>query len=152
MRISAEDFRQRYASLSDEALLEVNRDERVEMARVCYDAELAQRGLKAKTAGSAASADPAAPEGEPMAAVAEFRSFNEAGLALSALRSADIPARVENPYQPYSEVSTLRVMVPESLLDVAREILATPLTDEELAAQAEALPPPDDSEEEPPAD
>ena len=43
MQIDPEDFRKHYASLSDQALLELHRNELVEVARDCYDAELARR-------------------------------------------------------------------------------------------------------------
>ena len=47
MKVSAEDFRRQYADLSDEALLDVDRQDLVELARTCYDEELARRQLKA---------------------------------------------------------------------------------------------------------
>lgn len=45
MRIDIEDFRKHYASLSDAALLELNRSELVDAAQKCYDEELARRDL-----------------------------------------------------------------------------------------------------------
>ena len=47
MKVSVEDFRRQYAGLSDEALLDVDRRELVDLARTCYDEELARRQLKA---------------------------------------------------------------------------------------------------------
>ena len=49
MKVSAEDFRRQYAGLSDEALLDVDRRDLVEVARTCYDAELGRRQLKASS-------------------------------------------------------------------------------------------------------
>jgi hypothetical protein len=46
MNIDENDFRRRYAELSDEALLSIPRGELVELARECYDQELARRGLR----------------------------------------------------------------------------------------------------------
>ena len=43
MQLSIENLRRHYASLSDEALREIDRSELVEAARACYDHELAQR-------------------------------------------------------------------------------------------------------------
>jgi hypothetical protein len=43
MKLNIDDLRQHYASLSDEALREIDRTELVEIARQCYDQELAQR-------------------------------------------------------------------------------------------------------------
>jgi hypothetical protein len=45
LRHDPEDFRQHYASLSDEALLAVERAELTETAQRCYDAELSTRGI-----------------------------------------------------------------------------------------------------------
>lgn len=45
MPIDIDDLRRHYDSLSDEALLEIDRDELVDAARDCYDEELAHRGL-----------------------------------------------------------------------------------------------------------
>jgi hypothetical protein len=43
MQIDPEELRQHYASLSDEALRAIDRTELVDLARSCYDEELAQR-------------------------------------------------------------------------------------------------------------
>jgi hypothetical protein len=43
MKLNIEDLRQHYTSLSDEALRAIDRNELVEIARQCYDQELAQR-------------------------------------------------------------------------------------------------------------
>ena len=45
MSFDPDSLRQHYASLSDEALLEINREDLVETAQRCYDDELAQRQL-----------------------------------------------------------------------------------------------------------
>ena len=42
MQIDPEEFRRRYAELSDEGLLSVDRDELVDVAMHCYDDELAR--------------------------------------------------------------------------------------------------------------
>ena len=43
MKLNIEELRRHYASLSDEALREIDRTELVEIARQCYDQELALR-------------------------------------------------------------------------------------------------------------
>ncbi len=43
MKLNIDDLRRHYASLSDEALREIDRTELVELARQCYDQELALR-------------------------------------------------------------------------------------------------------------
>jgi hypothetical protein len=45
MQVSIEDLRRHYASLSDEALEEIDPDELTEVARQCYQREVDQRGL-----------------------------------------------------------------------------------------------------------
>jgi hypothetical protein len=45
MNVGPEEFSRYYRSLSDDALLEVDRDELVETARRCYDEEVSRRGL-----------------------------------------------------------------------------------------------------------
>ena len=45
MPVDPEYLRAHYASLSDEALLAINREELVKTAQQCYDNELAQRDL-----------------------------------------------------------------------------------------------------------
>jgi hypothetical protein len=45
MKIDTEYLRQHYASLSDDALAALNRDELVEAAQACFDQECARRGL-----------------------------------------------------------------------------------------------------------
>jgi hypothetical protein len=43
MRIDPEDFRRHYAMLSDQALFALNRTDLIEVARACYDEEVARR-------------------------------------------------------------------------------------------------------------
>ena len=50
MAVDIESLRRHYASLSNEALLDVNRDELVAAAQSCYDEEVTQRGLVASEA------------------------------------------------------------------------------------------------------
>jgi len=50
MAVDIESLRRHYASLSDEALLELNREELVAAAQSCYDEEVTQRGLVASEA------------------------------------------------------------------------------------------------------
>jgi hypothetical protein len=45
VQIDPEDFKRHYALLSDDALLEIDRDELVDAARPYYDAELTERKL-----------------------------------------------------------------------------------------------------------
>jgi len=56
LQINLNDLRDHYQSLTDEELLEIERDDLTEAARNCYDGELARRGLAADQA-SAPEAD-----------------------------------------------------------------------------------------------
>lgn len=143
MNVDPEDFRRHYAELNDAALLEVNPDELVEVARECYEVELARRGLRQEQT----AAEPDA-EGE-MVAAGEYTSFEEAELGRMILESAEIPCRLENAYDAYGRrvvadpaFGRLQLLVPANLLEEARGCLAAlvedPISDEELARQAEA--------------
>ncbi len=50
MRIDIDHIRRQYAALSEEALLEMKRDDLTEVARTCYDEELRSRGLSPDSA------------------------------------------------------------------------------------------------------
>ena len=65
MQFKPDDLRRHYHSLSDEALLEIQRADLVEAAQSCYDAELAERGLDPRGRKRTAPAVPAKPAEEP---------------------------------------------------------------------------------------
>lgn len=46
MNVDESDFGRRYAGLSDEGLLSINREDLIDTARQCYDQELGKRGLQ----------------------------------------------------------------------------------------------------------
>lgn len=147
MQVDLDDFRRRYAELSDEALLELDRDELVDLARDCYDAELARRGLRRN------SSSPPATERQDHGELIEaaiFSSSSEADLARALLESAAIPCYFENEFAGKTlRVSEgFRLFVPTTLLENAREILNSPVSEEELIAQAEAEPEPASEDEE----
>jgi hypothetical protein len=139
LHVDLDDFRHRYAELSDEALLELDRDDLVDLARDCYDAELSRRGLRRTS--SSPPATEAQDHGELVEA-AIFSSSSEADLARALLESAAIPCYLENEFAGKTlRVSDgFRLFVPATLLENAREILNSPVSDEELIAQAEAEP------------
>ncbi len=147
MQVDLDDFRRRYAELSDEALLELDRDELVDLARDCYDAELARRGLHRSS--SSPPATEVQDHGELVEA-AIFSSSSEADLARALLESAAIPCYLENEFAGKTlRVSDgFRLFVPATLLNNAHEILNSPVSDEELIAQAEAEPAPESEGEE----
>ena len=148
MQIDPDEFRRHYDSLSDEALLEVNRDELVEVAQQCYDLELAHRGIKRESQTPAALEKRV--ESQEWVLAATFLSAEEANLAHAMLESAAIPARLESKNtSSWTGFGGLRLLVPSALLEEAQVIIASPISEEELIAQAEAEPEPaPDSEEE----
>ena len=147
MQVDLDDFRRRYAELSDDALLDLDRDELVDLARDCYDAELARRGLHRSSSSQPATEVQA--QGE-LVEVARFTSSSEADLARALLESAAIPSYLGNEFAGRTLRGAdgfLRLFVPASLLENAREILDAPVSDEELIAQAEAEPAPETEDE-----
>jgi hypothetical protein len=147
LQVDVDDFRRRYAELSDEALLELDRDELVDLARDCYDAELTRRGLRRSSTPPPVTEVP--DHGELIEA-AIFSSSSEADLARALLESAAIPCYFENEFAGKTlRVSEgFRLFVPTALLENAREILSSPVSEEELIAQAEAEPAPPSEDEE----
>jgi hypothetical protein len=137
MKLDPAELRKQYASLSDDALLAMQRQDLVELAQQVYDAEVASRGLASPAATEPEESKSSEKEpGEEMVEVSTYTSRNEARLAKSFLVSADIPCELENEFAiPETE---LRLLVPANLLDQALEVLGAEISDEELAAQAEA--------------
>jgi hypothetical protein len=144
MQVDPEEFRRRFENLSDDALLEIDRDELVEVAQELLDAELESRGLLEEP--EEGDAEEAGAEGQPddskdqMVLAAECGSMQEVQFARSLLKSAGIPTYVQTDFSGIlgaTEEDT-RVYVPASYLEQAQEILATPLSDEDLEAQAAA--------------
>jgi hypothetical protein len=136
--LDPETFRRRYAELSDEGLLSIDRTDLTELAQQYYDAEIRGRGLHS---------DPVTPAeeiavGEKLVPVATFISLEEANLGRALLQSADIPATLENELSSnWTGIGGLRLMVPTSFLEQAEEILEARISDEDLLAQAEAADP-----------
>jgi hypothetical protein len=134
-----------YADLSDEALQSIKREDLVEAARECLDQELASRNLPSSLdpeRAQSASLDDAAPEVD-LVPLDTYEIPEEAKLARALLESADIPcyltyARTLGTTSLWTNAPGLTLMVPAALLDEAREILSTQISDDELSAQAEA--------------
>ena len=137
MKLDPAELCKQYDSLSDEALLAMNRGELVDLAQQIYDQELETRGLKSTAdVEGTESPLPQNETGEEMVEAATYESRSEARLAKSFLLSAEIPCELENEFA--LDNSVLRLLVPASLLDQALDVLAAEISEEELAAQAEA--------------
>jgi Putative prokaryotic signal transducing protein len=152
VEISLDDFRRHFDLLSDAALLATNREELVESARGCYDEEVARRGLNAPPASDETVAEPVthqASPGEELVLIATYNIPEEASMARGLLESAEIPYQLQNEYVALGGFQ-LRLMVPAAFEAEALEVLEAEISDEELAAQAEAAGEgKEDSEEEP---
>src|ERR1700744_984895 len=109
------------------------------MAREVYDGEIARRGL-----GSEESED-LAPESElqptdavdEMVLIATFGYPEEANMARGLLESASIRPQIKNELAAVGGFEA-SLLVPASFEEQAIEILESQISDEELAAQAEA--------------
>lgn len=142
--MATDEFRQYYAGLSEEGLREIDRGDLTEMARGCYDEELASRGLTIETPP---------PEIEPtpddMIGWVPLDTFNEEEIELvrALLDAEEIPSTMKlAPAENYPPLPAGSVLyVPEAMLARAREVLALQVSDEDLIAEAESQPPPDDA-------
>jgi hypothetical protein len=143
--ISADDFRDHFELLSDETLLATKREDLVLTAQAVYDEELAKRGLSGNAAGDVTEVGgEVVPEPEPeteaaapeeLVSVGEFTVVDEARIALGLLKSAEIPAGLANDKM---SLGVLHLMVPASSVEAAMQVLGGEISDEDLAAQAEA--------------
>jgi hypothetical protein len=144
VQVNPDDFKRHYALLSDDALLEIDRDELVDAARPYYDAELAERKLALPDAEesvpiAASSEEPPNATADGPQLVATYLSLDEANFARGLLQSADIACSLENEYgAQWAGNGALRLMVPALAYDRACEILETEISEEDLIAQAEA--------------
>jgi hypothetical protein len=142
MNISADDFRKHFALLSDEALLETNPGDLVALARTCLDEEIASRGLNAAGGETETEAvegvvetEPDKDEEEGLVSIASYTVADEARMARGLLQIAEIPAFLAN---ESAALGALHLMVPASMVAAALEVLSEEMSEEELAAQAEA--------------
>jgi hypothetical protein len=124
MGAAQSDFQKHFSSLSDIALLEVERDDLVKAAKVIYDQEINRRGLTVETESPEAELS----SGERLVNVVEFESAEDATRAQEQLKKNGIPAYIA-------------VAVPEAFARQAIRLLDPGVSDEELAALAESAEP-----------
>jgi hypothetical protein len=133
MKLTAEDYKQHYRTLSDDELLAIEADDLVDIARRCYDAELTRRQLAPEPEGppdaeaepsshlSALEIDPA----EELVRVTLLIDFGRALQVQKVLQEADIPSVLNrDPKLPgtYAD-GTFGVSVPTSCADAARDFI-----------------------------
>ena len=152
MNISADDFRRHFELLSDEALVATQRDDLVPVAQACLDEEIARRGLadgEPEEPALAPSPDEhAVQQGEQLVTIATYSVGAEASMALGLLQSAGIPCKLDEQETVSFVPSDLHLIVPEAFAEEALEVLSFNLSDDDLAAQAEAAGPHPDSDPE----
>lgn len=142
MQGSVDDFKRHYEGLSDEALAAINRDELVDLARLCFDAEMARRSIPVEQVVTAEEL----PESDgTLVTVQNYGWIEEARSAEGLLRSMGIDCFIKNenilridPLVWMDRQGGLCLMVSEADAERAREVLATRISDEDLASQAEA--------------
>jgi hypothetical protein len=141
--VPADEFRQHYASLSEEGLQDIDRDDLTEVARACYDEELATRGLTIESAPPVVELSIDDMDWVPL----DVFDAEEIELVRAILDAGAIPSDTDpRPAQNYPPLPAGSVLfVPRPLLERAREVLASQISDEELNAEAEATPPPEDA-------
>ena len=139
MTPNPEELRRHYDSLSDLALVEINPTELTPVAQQVLEEVLEARGLledgpPTEGAESASDSNSIDAEQEQLVVAATYDTPSEAQLAVALLRSAQSPCGVMQ-----SKYSTqIDVMVPTAHAEDAQGVLNAEISDEELAAQAEA--------------
>ena len=114
MAIDLEYLRQHYATLSDEALLAINRADLVEAARKCYEDELGRRKLAERSkARPAAAARPRPVEADDAgdgddAAAGELESFASGEEPDWLEDSAEVYSKIEIPGAPAADLADAR--------------------------------------------
>jgi len=144
MRFSADDFKHLYEEMPDEELRSLDRNELNEVARQCFDAEMARRGFKKvearRPAPPVAAVEPPAEfvrerprplddaaveevdaeADEDLAAAAVFDSREKAKAARARLQSAALPAFLED---DTASGGGFRLLVAVSYVEEARQVL-----------------------------
>jgi hypothetical protein len=149
LRDHTEERRRLYARMSGAELRQINRHDLSDLARKSYDDEVARRGLDLKPSGAAEPEQ--APGRQPeLVSVATFVFPDDAKLARALLESAAIPAYLENEHtlavnwMLTNAIGGLHLLVPAAFAEEARAILSSRVSDQDLAAQAEAAAKPPD--------
>jgi hypothetical protein len=144
-----EDFRQRLEEHSDAGLLSIDRQHLTEIARQIYDQEVTRRGLTLEPTPERTEAlrGGGAEPVDELVHIATFVYPPEAKFARAQLEGEGIPCFLVNErtldidWFLTNVVGGYRLFVPASYAEQARAILGSQVSDEELAAQAEAAGP-----------
>jgi len=123
VKVTAEELARQYREMGDDELLSLDPDELHELARSCYEGELARRSLKPEASEEELEPEVAVDDdpdvsGEELVHLATFVSRDTAKMAHSALKTAGIPSRLED------DPDGARLMGPPSLEREAHQILS----------------------------
>jgi len=146
-----EELRHAYARISDDELRLVKRNDLSDLARQCYDEEVARRGLNVHAPSADAGPEPETDANSDVVAIETFSFPGDAQLARALLESAGIPSYLENEHTLAANwmlinvIGGLRLLVPSVFAEEARDILRSRVSDQDLTAQAEAAPKPPDA-------
>ena len=139
--IDPEDLRRHVATLSDEALLDVNRQDLVDDAQTIYDDEVDARGLTWPSEDTAESAEAAVEPDAELVSIAQYESVEEARFARTLLENSGIPVWFVGELTPEKMTADskagLELVTQAAFLEQALLVLSTEVSDEELARQAE---------------
>jgi hypothetical protein len=134
----AEDFRRFYADLSDEALSTLDTADLTDLARQCYEAEMAARQLVHAAPLVQAPTEELEPAlDEELVVASIYLHLGDALFARSLLEAEGVPAHLANEYGGLrtAGIDGLRLMVPASMLDQAREVLSTEISEADDPAE-----------------
>lgn len=159
MSTNIEDVKRHVTLLSDEALLDVPREDLTESAQAVYEAELASRGLAWPAAAvSEEEEDPeaAAAAGGGLVSIAKYESIEDGRFARDLLRNEGIPAwfaaELAIRKGDTDPLAGLELLTQAVFLEQAQQLLSSEVSDEELAQQAETAGLTIDAEDELPED
>jgi hypothetical protein len=129
MKLTADDYKRHYRELSDDEFLAIDRDDLVDVARRCYDAEMTHRQLAPLPDVVDEEPDitlPLPASDEEKVSVAVVSSIETATYAQKMLREADIPAELTRaPDLPLGAArGRFALSVPVSCAEPAGELLA----------------------------
>ena len=142
MDTNIQDVRKHVALLSDEALLETDREDLTEEALAVYNEEVKRRGLAWPAEEEDVEDEGPIAVGGGLVSVAKYESLEDARFARDLLRNENIPAwfagelalNKQNP----DPLAGLELLTQPGYLDQALMLLSSEVSDEELIRQAEA--------------
>jgi hypothetical protein len=134
------DVRKHVALLSDEALLEVNREDLTEAAQGIYEEEVARRGLAWPVEEEPEAAGPISVGGN-LVSVSKYDTLEDARFARDLLRNEGIPAwfagELALKKSDSDPLAGLELLTQADYLEQAQMLLSAEISEEELARQAE---------------